>query len=122
MIWLAVAIGGSLGALARYALSLIFIPATGKFPWATFSANIIGCALMGIFYYYIVEKQLWPAPLKPFLMVGFLGALTTFSSYVMEVLVLWQSAQNLALIYLFSSWLANLSAVALSYWLAKTLI
>ena len=122
MIWLAVALGGSLGALARYALSLVFIPAADKFPWPTFFANIIGCALMGVFYYCIVEKQLWSAPLKPFLMVGFLGALTTFSSYVMEVLVLWHNTQSLALIYLFSSWLANLSAVALSYWLAKTLI
>lgn len=122
MLWLAVAIGGSLGALARFALSLIFTPSVDKFPWATFCANIIGCALMGVFYYCIMEKQLWPAQLKPFLMVGFLGALTTFSSYVMEVLVLWQNTQSLAIIYLFSSWLANLSAVALSYWLAKTLI
>ncbi|MEY4589258.1 MAG: CrcB protein [Pseudomonadota bacterium] len=122
MMWLAVALGGSLGALARYALSLVFIPAVDKFPWATFCANISGCALMGIFYYCIVEKQLGPESLKPFLMVGFLGALTTFSSYVIEVLVLWQNAQSLALIYCFSSWLANLTAVALSYWLAKTFI
>ena len=88
MMWLAVAVGGGIGALARYALSLVFIPAAGKFPWATFSANILGCALMGVFYYCIVEKAYWPAPLKPFLMVGFLGGLTTFSSYVVEVLVL----------------------------------
>lgn len=121
MIWLAVAIGGSLGALGRYGLSLLWVPAAGKFPWATFSANMLGCALMGVFYYFIVEKSLWPATLKPFLMVGFLGALTTFSSYVIEVLVLWQNSQSLALVYLISSWLANLSAVALSYWLVKTL-
>ncbi|HMW49430.1 MAG TPA: fluoride efflux transporter CrcB [Marinagarivorans sp.] len=120
MMWLAVALGGSLGAIARYALSLILIPAAGKFPWATFSANVIGCALMGIFYYCIVEKAIWPAPLKPLLMVGFLGALTTFSSYAMEAVVLWQSAQSLAVVYVLSSWLANLSAVGLSYWLAKS--
>ncbi|MFO1370648.1 MAG: fluoride efflux transporter CrcB [Marinagarivorans sp.] len=122
MMWLAVALGGSIGAIARYGLSLIFIPALGKFPWATFCANIIGCALMGVFYYCIVEKAIWPAPLKQLLMVGFLGALTTFSSYAMEVVVLWQSAQSLALVYLISSWLANLSAVGLSYWLVKSFI
>ena len=53
---------------------------------------------------------------------GFLGALTTFSSYAMEVVVLWQNAQSLALVYLISSWLANLSAVGLSYWLVKSFI
>lgn len=121
MMWLAVAVGGSLGALGRYGLSLLWAPIPGKFPWATFSANMLGCALMGVFYYCIVEKSLWPAPLKPFLMVGFLGALTTFSSYVIEVLVLWQHSQSLAVIYLIGSWLANLSAVCLSYWLVKTL-
>lgn len=121
MIWLAVALGGSLGALGRYWLSLLLVPAPGKFPWSTFSANIFGCALMGVFYYFIVEKSVWPAPLKPFLMVGFLGALTTFSSYVIEVLVLWQNSQSLAVVYLISSWLANLGAVSLSYWLVKTL-
>lgn len=120
MMWLAVALGGSVGAMARYGLSLIFIPSLGKFPWATFWANVIGCALMGIFYYYIVEKAIWPAHLKPLLMVGFLGALTTFSSYAMEVLVLWQTAQSIAIVYLISSWLANLSAVGLSYWLVKS--
>ncbi|HEY6529562.1 MAG TPA: fluoride efflux transporter CrcB [Cellvibrionaceae bacterium] len=122
MIWLAVAVGGSLGALARFALSLMLSPVTGKFPWATFSANIIGCALMGFFYVCIVEKHIWPEAMRPFLMVGFLGALTTFSSYAMEVVVLWQSAQSLAMVYLISSWLANLSAVGLSYWLAKSFI
>jgi fluoride exporter len=122
MIWLAVALGGSLGALARFALSLLFSPAAGKFPWATFSANIIGCALMGFFYVCIVEKNIWPEAMRPFLMVGFLGALTTFSSYAMEAVLLWQSAQSLAIVYVISSWLANLSAVGLSYWLAKSFI
>jgi CrcB protein len=116
VIWLAVAFGGALGALARFGLTLLLPPVAGKFPWPTFWANALGCFLMGVFFYCIVVKAIWPPSWRPFLMVGFLGALTTFSSYAQEVLSLWQGQfYSTAVLYLLSSWAINLLAVVLGY-------
>ena len=96
MTWLAVAVGGALGALARYGLSLWLAPQPGKFPTATFCANALGCFVMGVFYVLIVKRGLIPLSWQPFLAVGLLGGFTTFSSFSLEAFLLWQH-QHLAL-------------------------
>lgn len=122
MIWLAVALGGATGSIIRYGLSLLIPPQTDKFPWATLAANTSGCLMMGIFYSLIVTRQLWPAEWRPFLMTGFLGGLTTFSTFALESVVLWQHQQfMLATAYVISSLVLNLLLIGVGYYLADVI-
>lgn len=123
MIWLYVAIGGAFGAMARFGISALITPSPGKFPIATFTANVLGCLLMGIIYVLIVEKQTLNPNLRPLLMVGFLGAFTTFSSFSLEALGLWNGQHFvLAVVYAIATLLASLCAVWLGYTLCEKLI
>jgi fluoride exporter len=116
MIWLMVAVGGALGAMARYGLSLCFPLQPSKFPIATFSANIIGCFIMGILYVVIVEKTLISPQWRFFLNVGFLGALTTFSTFSLEAFLMWQQQHLLlACVYVLTTSIGCLLAVWAGY-------
>ena len=120
MSWLAVALGGALGATARYALNLWLSAAPGKFPLATFSANVLGCFLMGFLYVAIVDKHVLPMSWRPFLMVGMLGAFTTFSTFSIEALSLWQTQHfTLALVYVIGSVFASIFAAWLGYTISE---
>lgn len=125
MQWLAVAIGGALGAMSRYGLNLWFATAAtsgANFPWATLTANIAGSMLIGIAYVLIVDKGIVAEAWRPLLMVGFLGALTTFSTFALDALLLWQQQQwYYALIYLFLSVFGCLAGAAGSIWFANKL-
>lgn len=107
--FLMVALGGSLGAMARYAISLALAPKTPAegsfgFPYATLLANVVGSLLIGLAYVFIVEKALVSGYYRELVIVGFLGALTTFSSFSIEVLTMIQNNQSsIALVYIVSS-------------------
>ena len=78
----AVASGGAIGAILRYAISVWFVTNySSGFPWPTLIANAIGALLIGILYVLIAEKGLVAVTWRPFLIIGLLGALTTFSSF-----------------------------------------
>lgn len=86
---LAVAIGGSFGAVARYiTTNYIMLRWQCNWPWGTFVVNAVGCLMMGFFMVLITEKGLLPVAWRLFICVGFLGGLTTFSSFSYESLVL----------------------------------
>lgn len=119
MQWLAVAMGGSLGALSRYAIAINLSVSPGKFPLATFIVNVIGAALMAICFVLIVEKASIPLVWRQVLMVGFLGAFTTYSTFSMEALQLFHSGHaKLALIYIISTPIVCVGVTAISYELA----
>ncbi len=84
--------GGSLGALARYGTGLLAVKYFGiRFPYGTLIANLTGCFLIGICFA-LVDKTDWLSPAtRLFLMTGFLGALTTFSTYAAETIISLQS-------------------------------
>ena len=104
MTWLAIALGGALGALSRYSLIQWLPPISTGFPWATFVANILGAVLIGISYVLIVEKGIIPLAWRPLVMVGFLGALTTFSTFSLDAYLLWQMGQGInAVVYVMAS-------------------
>ena len=92
IIWLAIALGGALGALMRYGVSQAVIMLNDSnqatAPLATVMVNVIGSGLMGVIYGYLSAGGMLSEALRVFLMVGFLGALTTFSTFSMDVMVI----------------------------------
>jgi CrcB protein len=81
----AIAVGGVLGAEARYGLSLAIPHSDRQFPWSTVLVNTSGCLLIGALMALLLEL---PAPhwlARPFLGVGVLGGYTTYSSFAVEV-------------------------------------
>lgn len=77
--------GGGLGALSRYGVSLFAVSLFGtRFPWGTLIVNLTGCFLIGFVYSLGDRTNLVSNSFRIFFMTGYLGALTTFSSYALE--------------------------------------
>ena len=123
MHWFAVAIGGALGSMARYALSAwIFDVSSHKFPYATLTVNVIGSFVMGILFVIIVEKAALPGEMRSLLMIGFLGAFTTFSAFSLDALGLWQNGHIfLSLVYMLATVVLCLVAISSAIWLTRLL-
>lgn len=115
MTWLAVAIGGALGAMGRYGVTLYTFPLlANRFPSATLTVNVIGSLLIGVCYVLIIEKGVIAPEYRNWLMAGFLGAFTTFSTFALDAVTLWQNGHGqLAALYVATSVVACIAAVAL---------
>jgi CrcB protein len=88
------ALAGALGALARYGVSGAAHALVGRgFPWGTLAANTLGCLLFGVAFVWADERMLLRGDLRVAVLVGFLGAFTTFSSFVFETDQLLRHAQ-----------------------------
>ena len=78
--------GGSIGALSRYAVALLAVKLLGnRFPWGTLLVNLAGCFLIGLAFS-LAERgnSLMNPSMRIFFVTGYLGALTTFSTYALE--------------------------------------
>ena len=124
MHWIAVAVGGAFGAVARYAISTwIFDSTSHKFPYATLSVNVLGSFVMGIFFVLILEKGLLLPEWRGVLMIGFLGAFTTFSTFSLDAIGLWQNGHLfLALVYALGTVVLCLAAITVAVWLTRLLL
>ena len=100
MRYIFIGLGGGLGALSRYLISLS-VPLFTIFPYATLTVNLIGSFLLGFLsFLYFKKKQL----LKACLTAGFLGSFTTYSAFSLEVLKFIQNGQlQTAIIYILVS-------------------
>lgn len=106
MIWLWVFIGGGLGSMARYGIAQLLPPTAlteGDFPWATLFANLLACLILGAGLG-LAGKEVIPRLVQVFLLTGFCGGFSTFSTFSAELLVLGEEGQSgVALLYLLAS-------------------
>lgn len=102
---LSVAIGGSLGAVARYLINISPLAgAAGKFPLPTFLINITGSFLIGFLMIVFADKFEVNDNVRMAVIVGFLGAFTTFSTFEMEIFGLVREREFVTgFLYLFMS-------------------
>ncbi len=121
-IYLAVALGGGLGAVTRYGVSLALLhPGPQAFPWATLLANLVGSFIIGLFQGLTGPdgRVLARPTTRRFVMAGFCGGLTTFSIFSLEtVLMVGDGQVTLAALYVGSSLLLWVPAVAAGFLLA----
>lgn len=120
--YLLVALGGATGALGRYGVSRLSqnFSLTAHWPLATLSVNLLGSTLMGIVFVLITEKSALHADWRHILMVGFLGAFTTFSTFSLEAVAMLEAGKALlALSYVLVSVVSCISGCWLGIGLAR---
>lgn len=83
-----IAVGGMLGAAARYGMAQAIRVPVGSFPWATFWTNISGSFLLGLVLVVVLERFPATRYVRPFIATGILGAFTTMSTYQVETVSL----------------------------------
>jgi len=83
-------LGGGLGSICRYGIARLMPPSQFIFPWATFSANLISCLILG-FLFALQSKGGLKAHMGLLLMTGFCGGFSTFSTFSYESFMLFQS-------------------------------
>ena len=105
MQWLLIALGGAFGSMTRFAAVVYITPLFNmKFPFGTFLVNIVGSFLIGVAYVVLIEKSDVSPLYRMFFITGFLGGFTTFSSFSLEMLQLWQEGYVLnSILYAISS-------------------
>lgn len=111
MIWLFIALGGSVGAVARYGLGGWIQDRAGfQFPWGTLVVNLVGSLLVGFALRYLEGVRVGPE-MRALVAVGLLGAFTTFSTFSYEtVALLEEGALSRALAYCVGSLVLGLLA------------
>ncbi|MBB45475.1 MAG: fluoride efflux transporter CrcB [Rhodospirillaceae bacterium] len=121
---LAVAIGGAIGAVARFQLSQSFIKSfSGDFIYNIMVANIIGCFLMGVCYEFMNLKMNVGLEWRAFFMVGILASFTTFSSFALDVFILVERGNLLnAGIYILSSVIFSIFGLFVGIYIMRSII
>jgi CrcB protein len=86
-VYLAIALGGALGALARYGVdAFVERRSMSVFPFATLAVNLSGCFVIGLVVAALVDRHHTPHWIRAGAVIGFLGAYTTFSTFAQETL------------------------------------
>lgn len=118
-----VAVGGAFGAVARHLLNISpLATAAGKFPLPTFVINIVGSFLIGVLFVVFGERLEVSENVRLAIIVGFLGAFTTFSTFEMEIFSLARERQTtIAVLYLLLSVIVGFIGVSAGVALGRRL-
>lgn len=100
-LYIAIGIGGMIGATGRYGLSLLFY--NNSFPFGTLIANLAGCFLLSFLMHHAIWKKQLPSWLITAFGTGMIGGFTTFSTFAIETIELWNSSFFLAFVYVMIS-------------------
>ena len=116
---LLVGFGAAIGGIARYLTSLIIVSPIGSFPWATFAVNIIGSFIIGLVVFSFSERST-DESMRLLVGVGFCGGLTTFSTFSVEILQLFQMQREaIAFAYIGASLVCSFAATYAGYAIAR---
>ena len=119
---LLVGIGGLLGSVLRYVMS-IYVNArttTSLFPWGTFTVNVAGSFVIGLVFGYSLRSQHFDVNWRLFLATGVCGGFTTFSAFSNEsYLLLRQQLHGTLLLYVAASFIVSICATAAGYWVTR---
>ena len=120
---LAIAAGGAIGALLRYWVSTAVQSRTASvFPYGTLTVNVVGSLLIGFLYILLIERLAAGPAVRAFMLIGVLGAFTTFSTFSIETLNLMESGQlGKALVNMLASVIVCVSAAGLGVLAARQL-
>ena len=120
---IAIAAGGALGALLRYFVANGMHVWLGRgFPYGTLTVNVAGSLAMGVLYIVLLERVSDAEPWRAFLLIGLLGAFTTFSTFSMETVNLLEAGEHLkALLNMFLSVLLCVAAAAIGLVIGRQL-
>ena len=120
----AIGVGGAIGALGRYGLTVAFPVSAEGFPWTTLGINLGGSLVLGVVLCIAFERRPPSRLFRPFLAIGVLGGFTTFSTVAVEVVQRAQHRPAIATAYLAASViggpLAVLAGAAAIKWIYTT--
>ena len=142
-LYIAIGIGGIIGAICRYAISLLFLEklevtkffgdchsctyvvrkflyflnyqGLTNFPYATLTVNLVGCFFLSFLMSHPFVKAKIPQEVFSALTVGAIGSFTTYSTFAVETIELWHSSIVFALSYLFVSTIGGLACCYVGY-------
>jgi CrcB protein len=116
-------IGGAVGTVCRFLVSSIVHSRLGdSFSWGTLIVNLLGCLLIGFLWSLSAEKSILSPSTKLFLMVGFLGAFTTFSTYALESINFLREQEILLMVgNIFLNNVVGLVMIIVGIWCARLL-
>lgn len=120
---LAIAVGGALGSIARFGLSVWIHSWAGRdFPYGTFIVNVSGCIAIGFLFVLFTEGLSNNTVLRAAVLIGVLGGYTTFSTFSIEAFNLIEQGEALkALTYVLSSVVVGLLGTWLGIWIGRLL-
>ena len=120
-LYLAIALGGAVGAVSRYGLTNLITDFTGtEFPYGILLVNILGSLAIGLCFVAFVEKGLVSNLWREAVMAGLLGAFTTFSTFSLQTLGMLQAGRlAAAAAYVVGSVVLCILATALGIWLSR---
>lgn len=117
---LSVALGGSIGAAARYLVYFYFERQhTSLFPWATLIVNLLGSLLIGFLWGYFDRIYVTPG-FRLMIFIGLLGSFTTYSTFAFDIFSLFRDGEfKLLVVYLFGTNILAIGCVFMGYYLTK---
>ncbi|WP_068082379.1 fluoride efflux transporter CrcB [Polycladidibacter stylochi] len=118
---LLVFLGGGTGAMCRHLVSLAGLRYLGpSFPWGTFTVNILGSIIMGLFIEFLAHRLNSSPEFRLLVATGFLGGFTTFSSFSLDTAVLWERGEPLlAFAYVAGSVLIGITGLFIGLYIAR---